>query len=116
MNIFEKEFNEKVAEHTRLQEQALANLAPGKSIVELADTKSGRVTIMRIADYIEHGMVARFGPMPHFARLEIIDDGTLDTVVRHTRTGQSQSYSSEYRFEFDSDVEFLDAIEDDFDD
>jgi|TARA_R110002012_G_scaffold230077_1_gene402737 hypothetical protein len=88
----------------------------GLSLMELGDTEEGRIKAADISRKIGNAMADKFGPRPSFVRLEIIDDGTLDTVVRHTRTGQSQSYSSEYRFGFDNDAEFLDAIENDFDD
>ena len=43
----------------------------------------------------------------------IIDDGTLDTVVQViTETGETivQRYSSDYRFSFDADTDFLDQV------
>jgi len=39
----------------------------------------------------------------------IIDDGTLDTVVLYH--GMQFRYTSEYRFGFDSDAEFLEDIQ-----
>lgn len=43
----------------------------------------------------------------------IIDDGTLDTVVQViTETGETivQRYSSDYRFSFDADTDFLGQV------
>ena len=43
----------------------------------------------------------------------IIDDGTLDTVVLYH--GMQFRYSSDYRFAFDNDAEFLEYIQDELD-
>ena len=43
----------------------------------------------------------------------IIDDGTLDTVVLYH--GMQFRYSSDYRFGFDNDAEFLEYIQDELD-
>ena len=40
--------------------------------------------------------------------ISIVDDGTLDTVVECD--GERFRYDSEYRFWFDNDAAFLDAI------
>ena len=45
-------------------------------------------------------------------RAEIIDDGTLDTVVEYD--GMRKRYSTTYRSLFDSEEEFLDAAFKDF--
>ena len=41
-------------------------------------------------------------------KISIVDDGTLDTVVECD--GEWFRYNSEYRFSFDNDAAFLDAI------
>ena len=41
-------------------------------------------------------------------KISIVDDGTLDTVVECD--GEWFRYDSEYRFSFDNDAAFLDAI------
>ena len=41
-------------------------------------------------------------------KISIVDDGTLDTVVECD--GERFRYDSEYRFWFDNDAAFLDAI------
>ena len=46
-----------------------------------------------------------------FDEVTIIDDGTLDTVVKYE--GQEYRYSSEFRNSFDDDDEFLrEALDD----
>ena len=42
------------------------------------------------------------------AEPQIIDDGTLDTVVKFL--GVCHRYSTEYRQEFENDAEFLSAV------
>ena len=43
----------------------------------------------------------------------IADDGTLDTLVLYH--GMQFRYSSDYRFGFDNDAEFLEYIQDELD-
>ena len=45
--------------------------------------------------------------------IEILDDGTLDTVVR--LNGEIIRFDSEYRFSFASDDDFLNAVWDETD-
>ena len=39
--------------------------------------------------------------------IQIVDDGTLDTVVLYD--GEEYKYSSEFRYSFDTDDEFLEV-------
>ena len=48
------------------------------------------------------------------AKLEIVDTGTLDTMVRDTDTGQTETYSHEFRAGFESEIDFKRAIASDF--
>ena len=48
------------------------------------------------------------------AKLEIVDTGTLDTMVRDTDTGQTETYSHEFRLGFESEIDFKRAIASDF--
>ena len=43
--------------------------------------------------------------------LEIIDDGTMDTVVYDSVSKKTHRYDSRYRFSFKDDEEFLKDIE-----
>ena len=43
-----------------------------------------------------------------------MDDGTLDTLVRYR--GKTYHFTSEFRYEFDSDDAFLDWVKDEVDD
>ena len=47
-------------------------------------------------------------------KISIVDDGTLDTVVECD--GEWFRYDSEYRFSFDNDEAFLDAIREEVED
>jgi hypothetical protein len=44
----------------------------------------------------------------------IVDDGTLDTLVRYR--GKTYRFMSDLRYEFDSDDAFLDWVKDEVDD
>jgi len=48
------------------------------------------------------------------AKLEIVDTGTLDTMVRDIDTGQTEIYSHEFRLGFESEIDFKRAIASDF--
>ena len=48
------------------------------------------------------------------AKLEIVDTGTLDTMVRDINTKQTETYSHEFRAEFKSEIDFKRAIVHDF--
>ena len=43
--------------------------------------------------------------------LQIIDDGTMDTVVYNSVNKKTYRYDSEFRFSFKDDEEFLKVIE-----
>ena len=45
-------------------------------------------------------------------KAEIIDDGTLDTVVRYN--GKVRRYDTEFRHSYDSDEEFLNSVFNEF--
>ena len=48
----------------------------------------------------------------HKINLQIIDDGTIDTVVYDSVSRKHHRYDSEFRFSFKDDTEFLKQIED----
>jgi hypothetical protein len=48
------------------------------------------------------------------AKLEIVDTGTLDTMVRDINTKQTETYSHEFRSGFESEIDFKRAIASDF--
>jgi hypothetical protein len=43
--------------------------------------------------------------------LQIIDDGTMDTVIYNSVNKKTYRYSSDFRFSFKDDIEFLKVIE-----
>ena len=45
-------------------------------------------------------------------KAEIVDDGTLDTVVRYN--GKVRRYDTQIRYSYDSDEEFLNSVFNDF--
>ena len=47
----------------------------------------------------------------HIIDLQIVDDGTLDTVVYDPVSRKTFRYDSEFRFSFKDDEEFLKEIE-----
>tara|TARA_R100001244_G_scaffold93296_1_gene70232 strand:+ start:622 stop:864 length:243 start_codon:yes stop_codon:yes gene_type:complete len=59
--------------------------------------------------YVGNGTV-----VPETETPTIVDDGTLDTLVRYR--GKTYRFMSEFRYEFDSDDAFLDWVKDEVDD
>jgi|TARA_E500000305_G_scaffold31950_1_gene24175 hypothetical protein len=47
----------------------------------------------------------------HIIDLQIVDDGTMDTVVYDTISRKTFRYDSEFRFSFKDDESFLKEIE-----
>tara|TARA_R110002020_G_scaffold24063_7_gene79470 strand:+ start:776 stop:979 length:204 start_codon:yes stop_codon:yes gene_type:complete len=47
----------------------------------------------------------------HIIDLQIIDDGTMDTVVYDSVNKKTYRYDSDFRFSFKDDTEFLKEIE-----
>ena len=47
----------------------------------------------------------------HIIDLQIVDDGTMDTVVYDTISRKTFRYDSEFRFSFKDDESFLKVIE-----
>ena len=47
----------------------------------------------------------------HIIDLQIIDDGTMDTVIYNSVNKKTYRYSSDFRFSFKDDIEFLKVIE-----
>ena len=47
----------------------------------------------------------------HIIDLQIMDDGTMDTVVYDSVSGKTFRYDSEFRFSFKDDESFLKEIE-----
>jgi len=55
-----------------------------------------------------------FPDSPLKQQFEILDNGTLDTVVRYTNTGETYTYNHEYVAQFDNRQDFLESVADDF--
>ena len=90
-----------VAEQDRLIENEACKYK--ESIAELCE---GNDNLKRLkADYWDGHLLAK---------LEIVDTGTLDTMVRDTDTGQTETYSHEFRAAFESEIDFKRAVASDF--